>query len=333
LIHTVKTYITESVSPYRNLAVEEYLLDRVEPGERILYLWQNENTVVIGRNQNAYKECNTEKLFRDGGAVVRRLSGGGGVYHDMGNLNFTFFASEVDYDVSRQLSVIVKALEFFGLHAEKTGRNDICLDGRKFSGNAFYKTKGRCYHHGTILISADMAKMSEYLTVSAGKLNSKGVSSVKSRVINLKELNPEIDVPGIRAALTKAFGEVYGAKPQEMPIDSLDEKIISGLQEKYASNEWIYGRHMKADYVFGERFSWGEIEFHLKIQADKIIDAQIFSDSMNAGISEALARRLTGAAFRREQMQDAIRGAEEEIDPELLNDIYLLIEGQEIWQG
>ena len=134
------TYIeTDNTHPYKNLAVEEYLLLHCRENECILYLWQNQNTVVAGRNQNVWKECLVSRLEEDNGHIVRRLSGGGAVYHDLGNLNFTFLVRKENYDVSKQLDVILKAVQKLGIAAEKSGRNDILADGRKFSGNAFYE--------------------------------------------------------------------------------------------------------------------------------------------------------------------------------------------------
>jgi len=326
MINTAKVYIASSTDPRRNLAVEEYLLGAVLPGECILYLWQNANTVVIGRNQNAYKECKTEKLLGDGGILVRRLSGGGCVYHDLGNLNFTFLMREEDYDVPRQLSVIAKALEDFGLRAEPTGRNDICIDGRKFSGNAFYRHKGRCYHHGTILIDADMTRMSEYLNVSAEKLRANSVASVRSRVVNLKELNPAVDLLSMQGALAQAFGKVYRVWEQAIPARTIDENAIAKLQEKYASAEWTYGTHMRADYSFGGKFPWGEIEFRLSFKANRIVGAQVFSDCMDAGLADTLARRLEGVVFRKDAVLAAVTGTG------IYEDIYALFKSQEIWQ-
>ncbi|MEG0693587.1 MAG: lipoate--protein ligase family protein, partial [Oscillospiraceae bacterium] len=160
--------------PYQNLALEEYLLHHVDEGECILYLWQNRQTVVVGRNQNCWKECKVEELKKDGGYVVRRLSGGGAVFHDLGNLNFTFLVRQEDYNLDRQLQVILKAVQKLGIRAEKSGRNDITVNGQKFSGNAFYSTNGHCYHHGTLLLNVDMENLTQYLNVSTEKLQSKG---------------------------------------------------------------------------------------------------------------------------------------------------------------
>ena len=139
MIQSLHCLIGTSLNPYLNLATEEYLLDTVKPGQLILYLWQNERTVVIGKNQNAWKECRCQQLEEDGGFLARRLSGGGAVFHDLGNLNFTFLVPTADYDLSRQMSVILEAVRGLGIDAQKSGRNDVTVDGKKFSGNAFCK--------------------------------------------------------------------------------------------------------------------------------------------------------------------------------------------------
>ena len=256
------TYIeSEQYNPYKNLAVEEYLFFHCQKEECILYLWQNQHTVVIGRNQNAWAECLTEKLENEGGYLARRLSGGGAVYHDLGNLNFTFLVNKENYNVDRQLEVIQKAVAKFGVCTEKSGRNDILINGRKFSGNAFYKEGSRCYHHGTIMLDVKLDEMSKYLTVSKEKLQSKGVNSVKSRVVNIKELVPDITVDRMKEALREAFEEVYGGQAKCCQWKNQNRLRLIILQ-----NVWVHGtgslgvkfrltRHLHIGLT-GDRYHW-----------------------------------------------------------------------------
>lgn len=330
MIDNIKYYIADNTMPYKNLAMEEYLLDSVEENQCILYLWQNRHTVVIGKNQNAYKECRVEALRGDGGFLVRRLSGGGSVFHDLGNLNFTFLIRDRHYDVSRQLSVIQRAVRKFGLNAEKSGRNDICIDGRKFSGNAFYKRGDHCYHHGTILINADMQNMSKYLNVSQDKLKANSVSSVKSRVINLKELNDEVNVENITAALVEAFGEEYSLTSEKIEKSQVDETIVQALTDKFSSEEFIFGRNMKADYEIKNRFKWGGIDLCFKISGDKIEDVIIYSDSMEWDFKDELEEAFKNIGFSKKELIKSLEGIKESLNSEVYGDLHELISQQDI---
>ncbi|MBO4292372.1 MAG: lipoate--protein ligase, partial [Lachnospiraceae bacterium] len=189
-----RVLLSDSTDPVWNLAVEEYLMTHTEPNEIVLYLWQNDHTVVLGRNQDLSAEVREKEFRNEGGTIVRRLSGGGAVYHDLGNLNYTFIAQRGNYDVGRQLGVILAAVGKAGIEAEKTGRNDVTAGGLKFSGNAFYQSGKDCCHHGTLLVSTDLDKMNRYLSPSAEKLKARGVESVRSRVVNLTELSPNLTV-------------------------------------------------------------------------------------------------------------------------------------------
>ncbi|MBQ1691929.1 MAG: lipoate--protein ligase, partial [Erysipelotrichaceae bacterium] len=162
----LRVFVSESLDVYHNQAIEKYFLDRIEDDEVILYLWQNDRTIVIGANQDAYGECDIEKLEKDGGHLARRITGGGAVYHDKGNLNFTFITPKALYDLSKQEEVILKALDCLGIKAAKTGRNDLVIDGRKFSGHAYYKGKRSCLHHGTLMLEVDEGRLQDYLRVS-----------------------------------------------------------------------------------------------------------------------------------------------------------------------
>ena len=195
----LKVVRTGCTDPYVNLAAEEYLTMNAEDGAMTLFLWQNARTVVIGRNQNPWRECDVESIKRDGISLARRMSGGGAVYHDMGNLNFTFIARDGLFDISKQTDVILHACRLLGINASKTGRNDLTVAERKFSGHAYFSSGGFNYHHGTIMMDVAADDLSKYLNVSEAKLKSKGVASVISRVTNLRD---HLDEP-LRSADTK----------------------------------------------------------------------------------------------------------------------------------
>lgn len=297
MIKILSTYQTDNTHPFRNLAVEEYLLHKVKPEECILYLWQNKNTVVIGKNQNSWRECKVEELEKNDGHLVRRLSGGGAVYHDLGNLNFTFLIQKENYDVAKQLQVIVKALETFGVVATVSGRNDITVDGKKFSGNAYYRSGNTCYHHGTLLVNSDLEHMSHYLNVSAEKMSTNGVSSVRARVCNLNEMNPAITITSLSKALITALGEVYDGMPQFLSEKDFDSEMISTLEDKFASWDWRFGRPIHFQNECSKRFSWGEIQLHFTVSGGFITDAKVFSDAMNTELIPLVNDALIGSAY------------------------------------
>jgi lipoate-protein ligase A len=331
LIHTLKYMIGKSTDPYKNLALEEYLLKEVGDLECILYLWQNERTVVIGRNQNPWKECKIAELKRDGGKLVRRLSGGGAVYHDLGNLNFTFLARKENYNVERQLEVILRAVNRLGIPASKSGRNDITVEGKKFSGNAFYSDGIHCYHHGTLLIDVDLENMGKYLNVSRDKLISKGVDSVRSRVTNLKNYNPTMDLNVIRKELIKGFQRVYGIQAEEISLEQIQKEELRELEQKFSSEEWIYGRKIAFNYSMGKRFSWGNIDIQIEVCAGTIRDCVVYSDSLDIDLFQQLQNWLKNCTFSSHAMVDAIVSKSITASHELIiNDIVALIEEENI---
>jgi lipoate-protein ligase A len=295
VITETRYYCAEQYIPYANLAAEAYLLETVPAGCCILYLWQNKHTVVIGRNQNSWQECKVRELAADGGYLVRRLSGGGAVFHDLGNLNFTFLVRREDYDVDRQLEVILRAVRMLGIAAEKSGRNDITIDGRKFSGNAFYEQAGHCYHHGTLLLHVDMQNLSRYLNVSGEKLRSKGVDSVRARVVNLADYCPEVTAALMKEKLIAAFAEVYGQPPQKIETEKLDRERIETLRARFSSWEWIYGPKIPFTFEAERRFAWGNILVQLQVNRGRVEQAAVYSDAMEADLISQI--RLAGCAF------------------------------------
>lgn len=326
----LKYFITDETDPYKNLALEEYLLLNVENDVCILYLWQNENTVVIGRNQNPWKECKVKELEESGGRLVRRLSGGGAVYHDMGNLNFTFLVTKEHYNVDKQLEVIIKAVNNLGIPAMKSGRNDITVEGRKFSGNAFYSIGDKCYHHGTILVDVDMPSLSKYLNVSKAKLKSKGVDSVKSRVANLNEFAPNLTIDILKDELIKAFGTVYGSKPRAIDKLQLPEDELMLGENKFSSWDWKYGRKIEFSDSFERRFSWGDIELQLVVEGGIIKNCQAYSDALDTEFFEMIPEALNGCTFYSKDMEVALKETMKMNEPgdirrQMLDDILVLI--------
>ncbi len=297
-------YKSSSFDPYRNLAIEEALLSRASDCA-ILYLWQNENTVVIGRNQNAFKECKTALLERDGGYLARRLSGGGAVFHDLGNLNFTILLPQSDFDIARQLTVVESALASLGIPVERSGRNDILASGKKFSGNAFYKNGKTAYHHGTLLIAADLERLNRYLSPSKLKLQSKGVDSVRSRVANLQEFMPNLTISMVEEALKVAFSKVYDLPLQTLA--ELDLTAVDALTQRNCQRVWNYGSQRPFSCALEGRFPWGCAEVALEVVGGKVTNAKVFTDAMELGWVEPLAQALMGCSFDATALTDAAK--------------------------
>ena len=308
MIRSVVVYESASTDPHFNLAAEQYLLETVKEGQCILYLWQNQNTVVIGRNQNPWKECRTTLLAQEGGHLARRLSGGGAVFHDLGNLNFTFLMPQADYDLDRQLTVIQEAVRSLGVPAERSGRNDILAAGRKFSGNAFYKNGKQAYHHGTLLVDVDMDRLNRYLSPSKAKLQAKGVDSVRSRVVNLRELAPGITVEALKAALRVSFGRVYGHCVHPLADAQLDLGRIQALTARNRSWEWNFGQKLPFTFEREARFPWGSLHIQLQITEGIIRQAKLYSDAMDWSFAPAAERQLTGCRFEQASIQEHLKG-------------------------
>lgn len=330
MIDSVSYIMGNSLNPYHNLALEEYLLGIVKEEECILYLWQNANTVVIGKNQNAWKECKIAEIERDGGHIARRLSGGGAVFHDEGNLNFTFLVRTNNYDLDKQQSVILEAVRKEGIQAEKSGRNDITVEGRKFSGNAFHSSGLFSYHHGTLLVDVDMGKLSRYLNVSLDKLQSKGVTSVKSRVANLKEYRSDLTIARMEQRMIQVFSEVYCATATKLNESRIDEVRVLELEQKYSSWEWRLGNKMAFTYELSHRFDWGDLQLQLRMQDGIVREAVAYSDAMDAPSITNISDALIGVAFSSKNMADAIRRLDRSaLDERILKDVEQLIRDQD----
>ena len=328
MIFQVFIYEAPGFDPYENLAAEKRLMDSVQPGQCILYLWQNQNTVVIGRNQNPWAECRTTEREEEGGHLARRLSGGGAVFHDLGNLNYTFLKCREDYDLDKQLEVIRQAVLLAGIQAEKSGRNDLLADGRKFSGNAFYQSKEHAYHHGTILIDVDSEKLSRYLSPPKAKLAAKGVTSVRSRVVNLKELAPDLTIAAMKRYMKAAFCMVYGLVPDEIRLTEEDRREIAETADLYGSWEYKYGTPLPFTMQCEEKFPWGFVQLQLMAKNGIVEGAKVYSDSMDWEFSAQAEAALTGCRFTLDDLQKALRRAV--ADKAAAEDLCALLEKQSI---
>lgn len=328
MITQLRIYESLCFDPHANLATEKHLMDMTRPGMCLLYLWQNQNTVVIGRNQNPWLECRTNLLQDEGGTLARRLSGGGAVFHDLGNLNFTFIMCKEDYDLDRQLRVIQTACRLAGIHAERSGRNDLLAEGQKFSGNAFYQSKTHAYHHGTLMVDVDKDKLGRYLSPPKAKLEAKGVASVRSRVVNLKELAPELTVHRMKQYMRTAFSTVYGMDAEPVMLSDDDINAIDHLRTEYGSWEYLFGTPLPFTFQCQGHFPWGHIHLQLNAKDGIICSTKFYSDAMDWRLPETVQTALTGCRFEVTAMQHALQKAV--LEPEICADLCAFLQEQSL---
>ncbi len=290
-----------SVDPYYNMACDEYILKNMDFGEDILTLWRNDNAIIIGKNQNAFEEVNAAYVDEHGIKVCRRVTGGGAVYHDLNNLNFSLFidlkdSSKLD-DLNFFVLPVVKALSELGVNAEVKGRNDITIDGRKFSGLAQRIHKDKLLFHGTLMFDVDVTILSKCLNVKPGKLQSKGHKSVRSRVTNIKEyIKDDVDVLGFKAILKKQLFE--GQEYKEYVLTDEDKENIQKIRdEKFATWEWNYGESPESNFKNAERFKGGEVDVRMMLEDGKINKIRFYGDFLSTDDLDALIRALEGQRY------------------------------------
>lgn len=280
-------------NPYYNLAVESVLLDNLDDDTLILYLWQNANTVVIGRYQNAYLDVNIKSLYNDGGLLARRSTGGGAVYHDINNLNFSFISKCDNYDKNINNEVILNAIKKLNLEATVSGRNDFEIDGKKFSGNAYLKKNDAQLHHGTILVDVNKDKMSKYLNVKPDKFYGKGVSSVKARTCNLKEYDSLITIDKVKNAIIDACKDIFSVVNHKNTAE-FSENDIKLYQNIYSSKSFIFGESVKLESNKYRKFDWGYGDIHFTLNCGIIDDIIIYSDTLDIKDVEVAQSELKG---------------------------------------
>lgn len=287
-----------TTDPSYNLAMEQYVFDCLPRDRMYFMLWQNDNSIIVGKYQNTLSEINLEAVERRGIRVVRRLSGGGAVYHDMGNLNFTFItdaASGTALDMKLFCQPVVRTLAALGVHAEVNGRNDITIDGKKFSGNSQYLRQGRVMHHGTIMLNSDLSVVSEALQVDPTKFQTKGVRSVRSRVTNVADhLDRPVSLPEFRRILLENILRENPGQPY--PLTPKDLAAVEKLrEERYAAWDWNYGQSPACTVLRRRRVEGcGLVEAYISVDSGLISAIAFRGDFFSAVEPEELAPRFVG---------------------------------------
>lgn len=279
-------------NPYENLAIEQVLMDVCPKDTLIFYLWQNAHTVVIGKHQHAPSEVHLDKAQEDKVTLARRSSGGGAVYHDLGNLNFTFIAQDGIYSINNQMNMIANALKALGVDAKVNGRNDIEVEGFKVSGNAFAHQKQTHLHHGTLLVNVDKTLLGKYLNPNPKKLQRKNVTSVAARIANISEFK-EMDIESLKKHLFEEVEKYAGVKGEIIDFESLDSK---NEMSHYANQDYVYGNLKNNSFYFEDCFDFGCLKWNFISDNAIIKESHLFSDALENEWVEALEKHVVGIA-------------------------------------
>lgn len=295
--------------PRINLAIEEYALKNLDINETYLLFYINEPSIIIGKNQNSIEEINTEYVESNGIHVVRRLSGGGAVYHDLGNLNYSFITKDDGdsfHNFRKFTEPVIAALKQMGINAELSGRNDILAEGRKISGNAQFSTKGRMFTHGTLLFNSEMDHIVSALRVKKDKIESKGIKSVRSRVANISEfLTEKISIEEFRSALLKFIFQ--GEEVTEYVLTEEDwEKIHQLSKERYQNWDWNYGKSPKFNLQHSHRFPVGQIDVRLDVDKGVIENCKIYGDFFGVGDVSEIENKLKHVRYEKVELEAAL---------------------------
>ncbi|KAB2330945.1 lipoate--protein ligase [Bacillus mesophilum] len=297
--------------PQINLAIEEYALKNLDINETYLLFYINAPSIIIGKNQNTIEEISTEYVEKNGITVVRRLSGGGAVYHDLGNLNFSFITKddgESFHNFRKFTEPVVNALKKLGVNAELSGRNDLTVERRKISGNAQFSTRGRMFSHGTLMFDSEIDHVVSSLRVKKDKIESKGIKSIRSRVANISEfLHEKVTIEEFRTLLLKnIFGDIEDI-PEYVLTEEDWEKIHQLSKERYQNWDWNYGKSPKFDLQHSHRFPVGSIDIRLNVNKGIIEECKIYGDFFGVGDVGEIEEKLTGQRYERAAIEEALK--------------------------
>ena len=285
--------------PYYNMAFDEYCLESLAIDEPVFYLWQNRPAVIVGLNQEVNTEVNLDYLRQNNIVLARRVSGGGAVYHDWGNLNYTIVgrSEDLERDYPEYAGLMMQALRKLGVQAELSGRNDILVEGKKVSGFAKRVSKNRLMVHGTLMYDVNLDVLTQSLNPPATKLQTKGIASVRSRVTNLREHLPEIkDIQDFKNRLEKALSNDYADEEYKLSVSEIED-IRTLANEKFGRWDWIYGRSPRATLTHSARLSCGNIEIHLTLNENRIASCRFGGDFIGNLQTSDVEMRLIGVSY------------------------------------
>ncbi|CAH1203300.1 MULTISPECIES: lipoate--protein ligase [Paenibacillus] len=298
--------------PSVNLAIEEYILKHLPMDDSYLLFYINRPSIIIGKHQNTIEEINIEYVQDNNVQVVRRLSGGGAVYHDLGNLNFSFITKDDGqsfHNFRKFTQPVVEALHELGVNAELTGRNDLQVGERKISGNAQFSTRGRMFSHGTLMFDLNLDHVQASLNVNPEKFKSKSTKSVRSRVANIRELmSSDMTIEAFRGELLR---HIFGMEPNEVPQYHLTEKDWEKINEisaeRYKNWDWNYGQSPESNVKHSRKFPVGIIDLRMNIKDGRIEDIKIFGDFFGVGDVADIEDMLRGKRYEESDVREALK--------------------------
>ncbi|WP_067840169.1 lipoate--protein ligase [Amphibacillus sediminis] len=299
-------------NPYINLAIEEYVLKNFGEKDTFLLFYINDPSIIIGKNQNTIEEINTKYVDDHNIKVVRRLSGGGAVYHDQGNLNFSFITKDDGdsfHNFAKFTEPVVQALQALGVPAELSGRNDLVADGRKISGNAQFTTRGRMFSHGTLMFDSEIEHVVAALNVNAEKIKSKGIKSIRSRVANISEfLAEKMTMEQFKDHILRHLFDVENI--EDVPRYKLTEEDWANIdkisEQRYQQWEWNFGKSPTFDIQKSHKFPAGLVDVRMDVSKGIIKNCKIYGDFFGVGDVETIEQKLVNVRYQRQALEEAL---------------------------
>lgn len=291
MIRRTACLIARDNDPFRNLAIEKHLMDTLPDSTAILFLYQNRQSFVMGRNQNPRFEFQVDDFLKAGGVITRRLSGGTTCYQDMGTLNFSIILPKREFDAARQLRLLAEVAACFGIRTESAAGGMLRCGGKVFCQNTFYKSGSVALHQGSLHVAADFDSITDFLC------KEQPLASAVPQMMNLQEAAPGLTVSDVEQCLFRGFSAFFRSEPTWLDEQIMDQNSLNTYAGQFAAEEWIYPPKMEHDFSVSERFPWGSVSVLLRREGGIIREAKIFSDAMEAALFFPIEQGLVGCPF------------------------------------